>query len=365
MRLRRANTNERGTVAVMFALVVTGLLGIGALMVDVGALYVEGRQLQNGAESAALAIARTCATTGCVGDTEEGLASANALDDATDVELVCGTAPGLATACPAGPAGPSGPEERHRQDRFACRPVTGTAPYVEVRTRSDAATGVPTIFRRILDSDYDNEGVRACARAAYGSPGGLTSELPLALSLCEWNFWTDFGTDYASVPYSVSDEAALYFHNTGDLGLSDCPKSSPSNANPQLPGGFGWLDTDDSCRVATDTQGDAYEKPGNSVPSDCSAADFSAMLDQVVRVPIYGSITNSTGKYDVLGYAGFHLTGYRLGGPAYTKSSPTLGMPCPASARCILGHFVQDPGPASGPLVPGPGFGAIAIKVTG
>ncbi len=363
MRVNEGYRGEQGTVAVMFALLVTGVLGVGALMIDVGALYIEGRQLQNGAESSALAIARTCAVSSCVAGAGNDLADANALDGSTLVETVCGTAPGLAGCASSG-----------ERQRFGCRPVSGTVPYVQVQTRSRRADGsdlVPGFMIRLLNPAHDGTSVRACARVAYGTPAGLTSELPLALSQCEWQWWTDrylasFGTALVSEPYPSGSEAILYFHNTGDLGPSTCPQSSPSEANPQLPGGFGWLRTDGECAVVTDSAGDPFEKPGNSVPSDCDSDDFEAMHGQIVRVPLFGSITNSTGKYDIIGYAGFQLTGYRLGGPAYTRSSPTLGMPCtPASTRCIIGRFVVDPGPVSGELLPGPGYGVIGVRVVG
>ena len=45
------------------------LLGVGALVIDVGALYAERRQLQNGADAAALAVAADCAEGDCLDET--------------------------------------------------------------------------------------------------------------------------------------------------------------------------------------------------------------------------------------------------------------------------------------------------------
>ncbi len=364
MRLSRRPQGERGSVSVIFALMAATLLGVGALVVDVGAMYVEGRQLQNGAESAARAIAQTCATSaGCSTSAGNALADQNAEDGETSVEDVCGTA--LGTSCPSGASDRS---------RFGCRPSSTTAPYVQVHTQSrrDGVNTFSGLFIKLLNPDYDDAPVRACARAAYGAPGGLVSELPLTLSSCEWTYWTNqyqslFGTKYVTgPPYPANSEAVLYFHNTGDLGPSDCPRTV-SNSGAQTAGGFGWLQTTDGqCEVATDSAGDAYEKPGNSVPSDCNAGDFSALLDQVVHVPVFSEINTSTNTYDITGYAAFQLTGYRLSGsPAFTKPSPTLEMPCTPSTRCIIGRFVEDPAPAAGPLVAGPGYGVTAIAVTG
>ncbi len=369
MRVTRRRGGDRGNISVLFAVLLLGVFGVGAMFVDVGTVYVEGRQLQNGAENAALAVARTCATgtADCDLDAGDGLANANALDGATEVEKVCGT--GL----PAG-NGCSGTGERAR---FGCRPLPSPAPqYVQVQTRSlqdeNGSNLFPGYFypvmTALLGTDYDGTEVRACARAAFGTPGGLTSELPLAISTCEFDYWRKlFGL--VEPPYPAGSEAVLYFHDTGGGGPSNCPNRD-NNSNQDTPGGFGWLQTAGSCQTATTSAGDATEKPGNNVPADCQPSDFSAMLDQIVRVPIYSLIyvDPATNKptYDIINYAAFHLTGYRLSGnPAYTRASPTLGVPCPASSRCISGYFTVDPAPTSGPLVSGPSFGAVAIKLVG
>ncbi len=48
-------TDERGTTAVIFALALTALMGAVALVIDVGTLYQNRSQLQNGADAAVLA----------------------------------------------------------------------------------------------------------------------------------------------------------------------------------------------------------------------------------------------------------------------------------------------------------------------
>ena len=58
-RLRRHH--ENGVTAVLFAVVATMLFGMGALVIDAGALYQERRELQTGADAGALALAQFCA----------------------------------------------------------------------------------------------------------------------------------------------------------------------------------------------------------------------------------------------------------------------------------------------------------------
>ena len=64
--LRLLRRDERGVVAVLVGLLIGGvLLGLGALVIDVGQLYQERAQLQNGADAAAIAVAKSCIYTTC------------------------------------------------------------------------------------------------------------------------------------------------------------------------------------------------------------------------------------------------------------------------------------------------------------
>ena len=56
---------DEGVVLVWVALMLVVLVGMGALVIDIGALYVEKRELQNGADAAALAVARDCVEGDC------------------------------------------------------------------------------------------------------------------------------------------------------------------------------------------------------------------------------------------------------------------------------------------------------------
>ncbi len=54
------------------------LTGMGALVVDVGQLYQERAELQNGADAAALGVAKSCALGTCTPAVAAQLADANA-----------------------------------------------------------------------------------------------------------------------------------------------------------------------------------------------------------------------------------------------------------------------------------------------
>lgn len=56
----RRLSDDRGTMAIIVAVLFTSLCGMAALAIDIGALLVEHRALQNGADASAIAIARDC-----------------------------------------------------------------------------------------------------------------------------------------------------------------------------------------------------------------------------------------------------------------------------------------------------------------
>ena len=105
--LARLRRDERGVVAAIVAILLgTGvLLGMGALVIDVGQIYQERAELQNGADAAALAVAKSCALGACApgvaGQQADGNAS-NLTGGTAGVQLVCGS--GALPGCP-GPTG--------------------------------------------------------------------------------------------------------------------------------------------------------------------------------------------------------------------------------------------------------------------
>lgn len=99
--MRRLISDDRGVSAVLVALLAVVLFGTAAIVIDLGIVYEERRQLQNGADAAALAIGWECVqegqpSTNCpedgtlvLGSTADtyltGYASANARDGAAEV----------------------------------------------------------------------------------------------------------------------------------------------------------------------------------------------------------------------------------------------------------------------------------------
>ena len=77
---RQVRRDERGAIGIIVAaLLGFGVLtGMGALVVDVGQLYQERAELQNGADAAALGVAKSCALGACDPSVAGTFADANA-----------------------------------------------------------------------------------------------------------------------------------------------------------------------------------------------------------------------------------------------------------------------------------------------
>jgi Flp pilus assembly protein TadG len=83
----RGLNRDDGAIAVLLGTVLVVVFGFVAIAVDVGALYQERRELQNGADAAALAAAQECIYTGICNDTaHDGIADEYADANANDAE---------------------------------------------------------------------------------------------------------------------------------------------------------------------------------------------------------------------------------------------------------------------------------------
>jgi Flp pilus assembly protein TadG len=360
-RIRR----DDGAVAVIVAILLVVLLGFGTLVLDVGQIYAERRQLQNGADAAVLALALDCPTAaGCSTDTSTtGLAGVkanqNANDGAATIMGICGNAPTLAPCSPPADIGP-----------WDCRPVPpalASANYVQVRTNTRASGGgnlVPPFLARVLVPGYTGSTVAACARASWGAPTGLTSQLPITISLCEFQAYTSAGfAPPPPYPANYAGEKTLYFHNQ-TTEAPPCP-AGPSGAD--LPGGFGWLDTTENCVATTDTTNWVDDSTGAPAPVECSNAELLAMRGQIIDVPIFDNtngLTGATGEYHIVGYAAFYLTGYVFPGST-EKSLLTGNFPCGPPDHCISGVFTKDLSPTAGTIGTGPSMGVTVIQMSG
>ena len=342
---------DQGAVLVMVALVMTVLLGVGSLTVDLGALYAEKRELQNGSDAAALAVAQDCSLGTCAGTVAGGSATVtavkyanlNARDGTSTVDFVGGGAPGATpglTAC-ADPAPTN---------------ITGAAGWVRVRTstrQSNGSSSVPFVLGPVMNA-VTSKTVHATTTVAWGSLGSFNA-IPLVFSLCE--YFTFGGSLTPSVfPSGIN---TITFHGDGSTGCT------PSQSGQDLPGGFGYIENDD-CMTALVAGAWTGVETGNSLPKGCDP-DAWLNTDQIIAVYDQAEDTGHNGRYHIAGFVGFRLTGYKFQG---STSGPTgftcknkAGVPYKKSVVCLTGEFKQVATDGGG--WGGTDLGARVIKVVG
>jgi Flp pilus assembly protein TadG len=366
--LWRSHREDRGAIAMIVAILLAGgvLLGMGALVIDVGRLHAERAELQNGADAAALAVAQGCAAgmlscdPSTVG-TAANYANSNAKDGTSAVDLVCGRdSAGKLTACPASTG---------RMTDCPVTPATG-ATYVDVHTstrETNGATLLPPSFARALigNDGYDGTRVGACARVSWGAPRMATG-LALTLSFCEWSAATANGTTYPApppyppnaVPPSTAEQM-LDIHNPGTCG------GVPSGWN--MPGDFGWLDdAGDDCRVTVDVTNIYPGSPGTAASGACKTALYDAWSTKaMIFLPVYDGFSGAGqgGEYHLKGFAAFVVTGYSL--PGFKEKSWLSGKHlCKGEEKCLYGYFTQGLIRSSGELGGAP-MGSTLVQLSG
>jgi hypothetical protein len=301
----RTRRDEQGAVVVLMAAFVTVILAMAALVVDVGSVLDEKRQLQNGADAAALGVAQHMAKTCPTADTctpaslrtaSESLARLNARDGFTRVDA---------------------PTPDYSTKR------------VTVTTRTEDAAGrtiLPYQIAQALAGGRKGQPVHATA-AALWEPAGVerAKVVPLTISKCEFTYATSNNT-----VFGVQTEVRFRGSH------HSCP-GSPSGQD--LPGGFGWLrDTDsdrDDCSITPSTGDTVAEDTGQAgTPHSCNLA---TLLNKDVYLALYDGFSGngSNGSYHLYGFGQFRLTGFK-----FPTQSGGNNAPCTTNS-CLIGSFVR------------------------
>jgi Flp pilus assembly protein TadG len=347
--LTRLRRDDRGVIGAIVAILLGSgvLLGMGALVIDVGQIYQERGELQNGADAAALGVAKSCALGTCNPGVANQLADGNAssLTGGTEgVPLVCGSgslgncpgSTGSLTSCP--PPPPAGTN------------------FVEVYTATQTASGstlLPPVFATSLlgYSSYKGTNVRACAQAEWGPPSAATATA-LAISACAWGQATQEGSAFPPAPPSQPPGSA-------DQVLKPSPDDDAGCE------AFGWAaDATGNCAVSV--SGSSFPATGGpAVPVGCGAALQNAQQSQVpILVPVYASLDNASGTYALQGFADFVVTGYNLPGDFFAADWLNPADTCTGTTYCVTGYFVQGVIPSTGSFG-GTSLGAYLIELTG
>jgi Flp pilus assembly protein TadG len=302
-------TAEQGAIAVLVALLLGSgvLLGVGALVIDVGTLTVEREQLQSGADAAAWAIASTCADAAPAcdtpGQTAARYADANAKDGAAAVTTAvcrdtCGGT-GAVAPCPAVPAALNG----------------GLAQVRASTLTSDGSTVLPPILAQAMGNTGTT--VITCSQVVWGVADRGTV-LGAGVGLCKWQ-------------QSTGGDAQ---HPAGTEVQLDLDTPCPSSTAPEVT----WIGGDDCApTLAVD------DVVAGSDGTGCGdALDAARESGAPVLVPIIDRA--ATGGYHVVGLGGFVVTDYVIHDPGDVGGLAPAG--CTPDTTCVSGHFTRIVVPA-------------------
>jgi Flp pilus assembly protein TadG len=356
--MRLLGRDDRGAFGVLVGMLLgTGvLLGMAALTIDVGTLYQERAELQNGADAGSIAVAKSCVVTTCAPGTAATYANLNAKDGVSAVTLVCGyDLNGALPGCPASSGA-----------IYDCpsAPSAGTN-YVDVHTATLTTGGsslLPPVFARALagNAGYQGSTVLACARAMWGPAIQSSKSLAMTLSLCAWTQAT------GGTPPTFGVDTRIF--------VRDAP-NAPTCAGLSAPGEFGWLNDIGGCTAAIDLTQNGHaagSDPGKNLSAECQDALESYVANKTpIYIPIFDTTTGSGSgaSYHLIGLAAFILTGYGNMNPLKDAiPSPFTTADCPngkTTPSCIFGHFTQALVPVTTTVGGGTYFGATAIKLAG
>jgi hypothetical protein len=325
------NQDERGATIVIVAISLVALLGMVGLVIDLGAVYEERRELSRGADAAVLAVATDCGTgvepcdVETATDTAGTYASLNADDGATAIDDLTLDLD----------------EQR-----------------VWVRTQSldpsDGSDQLKLFFMRVFG--IDGTTVEAEAAAIWGYPLEA-SALPLIISDCEWARLVPGGVPSPSHPV-----VTIFFHDGHNTEECNARAGQDTDGDGILSGGFGWLNTNGDCAATVLSGNWVGEDPGSSPSTGCDAAELRSLIYQkTVLVPYFDDTQGlgANGQYHIAGVGAFHVTGYNFGGQ-FKEPSAALA-PCSGDERCISGYFDTDV--VSGGGTGGANYGVVVVRL--
>jgi Putative Flp pilus-assembly TadE/G-like len=305
-RLIRRDRRERGAVAVVVAICMVVVMGFTALAVDVGSIYSDRQQLQNGADAAALAIAQSCV---------RGTCSDSANNTAADKYAKANKLDGQATG--------------------TVVKIDRTAGKVTVEARTPDLHPHQNWFAGVLG--MPTTAIRAYASAKWGYPSGGPT-VPLTFSWCVfidatggWDPTTGNALSSATVQVYLKEQKPP-------------PKSCKPSDAITVPGGFSWVDTASTstdCIVNVVAEQWLTSATGYDLPAACKDKDWTTVQNQTVFLPIFDATNGLTGanaKYRVKGLAAFTITGYCF---SQSVQWQWEDQKCPANNKGIVGKFIN------------------------
>ena len=355
-RRRLPSGRDRGAAAIIVALVCSFvLLGIGAVVVNVGAWYAERAQLQNGADGSALAVAQSCARGAC----DVSIAASKYAPENNNGELSnqnsiasgfpCGFAPNAAPGLPTC--------DHSLEDGTTCPKYPGANnPYVTVHTQTSKK--MPSILGAFV-GDNKSRNVLACAQVRWGA-AGFNGGIAITISKCEWAADTNNGNpaSYAPAP-PYPPYPSLVTYPEKKIELANIGSSNKAGCTDALPGGFGEVNPNggDPCSASFSSSGWYDQSTGNGnsdqwVHTCQPVFDADRTGQVIVQIPVYDGVQSqgNNGQFHLTNLAGFVITGYyfKTGGggtvASYIPNSPygtTQKIKAACTNTCIVGYYVQ------------------------
>jgi Putative Flp pilus-assembly TadE/G-like len=260
--------SRRGQAMLLTLVFMTVILGMAAAVVDVGAWYRTHRQMQNNADAAALA-------------------GATALPENT------GQAASLATTY----ADRNGGGVTDSDIGFSSKMVPNDT--IEVTARRP----VPGVFAKLFG--LDSVTVRAHAKALAAPPGQAKWAAPFAVDVMHPKLQCEPLPCFNEPTELVLDKVGPgAFHIINIDGTRGGTSSATIGK---------WVDTGLDANMPLDWY---YSDPGSKFNSGSVRAALDARIGTDLLFPVYRHLrAQGAGfDYEVIGWVGWHLTGYEIGG---------------------------------------------------
>ena len=357
---------DRGAVAIIVAIGLVGLIGFAAYVIDVGAMFDERRDLQNGADAAALALAHDCATNGGCS----------------------GVATGAQVALADSVAGSNGNDG---EALVEAGDISFGSNWVQVTARtwddSDGNGEIDLALAPVLGQD--SKAVEARARAQWVIPGGTLTTIPITFSSCEWAEAMGIPDPINNPPTAAdfpSPYRIIYMHDLNPAGNEPIgangstppfcqfgPGQDIDPNNDRAEGGFGFLEAS-NCEATVSVGGFVQGNPGSGNPNHagCTPGDILTSPPTTLLIPIFDDVMfdgTACGAppgqncYHIFGFAAFEVHDMDLNGNGWSN----LGNICLPQQRCLGGYFTAfvtlEEYLASGPPSPPP-LGVYTVSLT-
>jgi hypothetical protein len=364
---------EQGAVLVIVSSLVAAVvfLGILALVIDGGVVYLERRTVINAAETAALSVARFCGTNSSQCDPTRAfpssllnemqkareIANTNSPDNSTSITEICinGKTDSGGSCAPLSGA------------KLDCTKIETVVSMNFVRLRTYSASSEPSNPMKLFFSSGSGYALTACAQVRWGNASSASVYSPFAVSICEWakqqglpRVLTEFTTNngVSDCTYSFLDQNGVRYTKSGIDGWAALDLQSSS--------------LDASARASVPCPNPVSEKPAylrigdqlNQITRDQSSLNYcgdSNLLtkmpnwlnqnpyfpNQTLYLPLVSTqkISGNSTIHTVEAFAAFKLYGYSLrkgnGSASDVGGTTPIGDWCPRNTNCIYGEFIR------------------------